>query len=244
MTNREPALPIEAFIQAISSQLDRAQAALRLKAHHMPMTFAVKDLSLDLRAHVEVVNGAVCIRSPAPGDAETSVLRMSFTTITRPVIEENTMSLSATVDEPSLKEVLGDKLAEEEQRRLEWAGIQTVSQLRDLESRVGEHTLERIAQVPAVRLRQALRLGAQPRVRQVTHESAPNHPPLLRVRGYNLMGERPPAVSINGKPATVLQSSRGELLVEAQAYTPSGIIQIEPGMGQSAEAEFRLDDAE
>src|SRR5262245_31168909 len=108
MANRERPLPVEEFIQAITSQLDRAQAALALNAQSLPLTFAVKDLSLDLRAHVEVVNGAVCIRSPSPGEAETSVLRMSFTTITRPMIQENTVSVQAAVDEPSLRDVLGD----------------------------------------------------------------------------------------------------------------------------------------
>ena len=45
-------LPIEEFIQAITSQLDRTQEALALKADAgLPLTFAVRDLSLDLRTH-------------------------------------------------------------------------------------------------------------------------------------------------------------------------------------------------
>ena len=47
MNGRDPGLPIENFIQALTSQLDRAQAALALKARAgLPLTFAVKDLTL------------------------------------------------------------------------------------------------------------------------------------------------------------------------------------------------------
>ena len=95
--HHERPLPLEEFIQALSSQLDRAQTSLRLKSRSLPLTFAVKDLSIDLRAHFDVINGAVCVRSPSAGETETSVLHLAFTTITRPVIEENTVDVQAAV---------------------------------------------------------------------------------------------------------------------------------------------------
>ena len=47
-------LRLEDFIQAVQSQLDNAQAAMALKARNanLPLTFAIKDINLDLRAHV------------------------------------------------------------------------------------------------------------------------------------------------------------------------------------------------
>src|SRR5262245_59616377 len=162
--NREKPLPIEEFIQALSSQLDRAQTALRLKSRNLPLTFAVKDLSIDLRAHFEVVDGAICVRSPAVGETDTSILHLRFTTITRPVIEENTMDVQAAIAGPSLRDVLGDEISEEEQRRLEWTGIQTVSQLRDLQKEAGENAIARVANIPALRLREALDRASQPRI--------------------------------------------------------------------------------
>ncbi|MGH7451623.1 MAG: hypothetical protein ACRENG_09785, partial [bacterium] len=66
MSNNDNSLPIEQFIQALTSQLDRAQDALRLKAVNRPLTFAVKDLTLDLRSHLEISGSVVRIRPAGP----------------------------------------------------------------------------------------------------------------------------------------------------------------------------------
>ena len=68
MSNGDTGVPIEQFIQALQTQLDRAQTAMAMKAENLdlPLTFAVKDLSLDLRTHVEIVRSEVRIR-PAAG---------------------------------------------------------------------------------------------------------------------------------------------------------------------------------
>ena len=47
------------------------------------------------------------------------------------MIEENTQSIESEQG-PSVQEAFGDKLGEDELRRLEWAGIRSVSQLREL----------------------------------------------------------------------------------------------------------------
>jgi hypothetical protein len=45
MTDRDGGLPVEQFIQALTSQLDRVQSTMAMKARAgLPMTFAVKDL--------------------------------------------------------------------------------------------------------------------------------------------------------------------------------------------------------
>src|SRR5436190_1029531 len=51
------ALPLEHFIQAVQRQLDNAQTAMAVKARNLnlPLTFAIKDITLDLRAQVEFV---------------------------------------------------------------------------------------------------------------------------------------------------------------------------------------------
>src|SRR6516162_856000 len=107
MNGNDAGLPLEQFIQALQTQLDHAQAAMALKAQNMnlPLTFAVKDISLDLRAHVEMVRSEVRIRPAGAGDRDTSLLRLSLSTITRPMIEENAPPVIVDRDGPSLKEV-------------------------------------------------------------------------------------------------------------------------------------------
>lgn len=174
MNSADIGLPIEQFIQALTSQLDRAQAALALKARAgLPLTFAVKDLTLDLRTHVEVHGSVVRIRPALPNERDASTIRLQFTTVTRPMIEENTYQSAVVPNEPSLREVLGSDLSEDEQRRLEWAGIQNVAQFRDLERHSGEAALEKFTQVPAARLRAALARASSPRIVRVTAERLP-----------------------------------------------------------------------
>ena len=208
MNGRDPVntVPLEHFIQAITSQLDRAQTALALKARAgLPLTFAVRDLTLDLRTHVEVDGATVRIRPAGPGDRDASTLHIALTTITRPMMEENTLQLAADPGEIGLQEVAGDDLSEEDMRRLEWAGIHTVSQLRQ----VSEQAVERVANVPAMRLRAALDRAAQPLVRDISTQprlDAPDETPLVRLRGRNLRGERLPLVRMNGEDVRVVES--------------------------------------
>lgn len=233
MNGHDDGLPIEEFIQALTSQLDRAQAAMALKARFgLPLTFAVKDISLDLRAHVEMSRNQVRIRPAGPGDQEASVLHLSLTTITRPMIEENTFQLKP--DEPSLKEVLGDEIDEDERRRLEWAGIHSVSQLRELQRQSGENAVEQIVQIPAMRLRAALERASRPYISHVNVEDGAR----LRIRGRNLMQEQPPLVRVANEPAHVLEATERELLVAAPNGLLSGALSIETAPGIVAETEF------
>src|SRR5690348_4518016 len=102
-------LPFDLFLQSLTEQLDRAQAAMAVKARvaKLPMTFAVKDLSLDLRAFVSVVNDDVYIRPAGPGDTGASTLTVALTTITRAMVEENAIDFHADDQKLGLRETLG-----------------------------------------------------------------------------------------------------------------------------------------
>jgi hypothetical protein len=82
-------------------------------------------------------------------------VHLTFTTITRPMVEENTLSLQATQG-PSLDE-LG--LAPDEQKRLEQLGVKNASQLDRLQKTAGTGTIRRFARVPLDHLRVALQRG-------------------------------------------------------------------------------------
>lgn len=147
---------VEDFVHSIAAQLDRVQDALRLKAVNRPLTYALKDFSLDLNVFADVdAEGQVRFRTAGPNETGASTVRIAFTTITRPMIEENTISLQAaqgaTLDETGLDP--------EEQRRLERLGVRNVAQLQKLQKQAGASTIQRIARVPADRLRQALVRG-------------------------------------------------------------------------------------
>ena len=245
MNERDVGLPLEQFIQALTSQLDRAQTTMALKARAgVPLTFAVKDISIDLRTHIDMTGSTVRIRPAAPGDTETSVIHLSLTTITRPMMEENTVQFAVDKDEPPLKVALGSSLTEDDHKRLEWAGIHSISQLRDMEKQTGEQTLHRVLDIPVNRLRLALEKASQPYISRIMPETLPDSGqdanPLLRIRGMNLVQDRPPQVRVNGETLPILQATQRNLLVAALPHQMGGTLTVETAPGVAHEMEFDL----
>ena len=150
---------VEEFLDAVSGQLDRSQDALAAKAKIRPMTFALRNFEIDLQVFVNMdPNGNVRLRSAAPGETGSSTLKLDFTTITRPMIEENTVSL-AMATAPGLSDI---GLQPNEERALARVGVRTVAQLQQLRAAgASSDGISRLTDglVPADRLREALRRG-------------------------------------------------------------------------------------
>jgi len=197
---------VEDFINAITTQLDRVQDALRLKAVNRPLTYALKDIALDLQVFVEVdAQGNVRFRSSGANETGASTIRLGFTTITKPMIEENTVSLAMTTG--AHLEDLG--LADEEKRRLEQLGVRSAAQLQELRKSTDTKTVSRLSGIPVERLRQALSLG-KPQVTQVvpatpTPKPAPPifnpQPPIVKPPPIAVQPAQPkPPVFVPPKP--------------------------------------------
>jgi hypothetical protein len=239
MNGTDTAVPIEDFVQALQAQLDRAQRAMHVKAKNLnlPLTFAVKDIAIDLRAHVEVVKNQVRVRPAGPGDHDASVLHLALTTVTRPMIEENAFAMDAS--EERIDEV--KDIPEEDRRKLEWAGLQTVRQIKELHDQEGAATIGRMADLPVDRLRRALQKMAQPMVSRVETEDGENPAQqLLRIRGRNLMRQQVPKVQIEGEPVNVLQANEQEVLLEPKAHQFGGVLTIETAPNYAAQTAFDL----
>ncbi len=239
MNGTDTAVPIEDFVQALQAQLDRAQRAMHVKARNLnlPLTFAVKDIAIDLRTHVEIVKNQVRVRPAGPSDQDASVLHLSLTTVTRPMIEENAFAMDAK--EERIDEV--KDIPEEDRRKLEWAGLQTVKQLKQLHDQEGAASIGRMADLPIDRLRRALQKMVQPMVSRV--ETADGENPaqkLLRIRGQNLMRQQVPKVQIEGEPVSVLQANEHEVLLAPKAHQFGGVLSIETEPNYLAHTAFDL----
>lgn len=197
MTAAVAGFPVEEFLEAITAQLDRTQDALRLKAVNRPLTYAIRDFSMELKVFVELAqDGRVMLRPSASNDTGASVVNIAFTTVNRTMIDENTVSLSS-VRSPSLDE-LG--LDEQERRQLEKLGVRNAAQLDELGRQTGTSAVSRFSGLPVNRLRQAMAQG-QPRVHSV--EPAPRvgaHPPVA-ARGPVDQPPPPPTPPVDPSPA-------------------------------------------
>jgi hypothetical protein len=244
----EAAMPLESFIQAVQSQLDKAQTAMTLKARNlnMPLTFAIKDITLDLRAHVEFAKSEIRIRPAGANDAEASLFHLVFGAITRPMIEENASALA--VDDPedrAIDEIEGDSLSEDERRQLEWIGVRTVGQLRDIEAKGAGRTVQRVTGLPVTRIRAALERASAPLVDHVTpvdrQPGDTGEPPLIRLRGRNLLGGGGrPRVTLGGEAMAVVSASDRELLLAPQSHQWAGELAVIPPSGPAAALTFDL----
>lgn len=232
---RDTGMQFDLFIQALTEQLDKAQATMALKARvgKLPLTFAVKDMQLDLRAFVQFVDDDLFVRPAAPGETEASTIRLSLTTITKPMIEENAVDLSAEDPKFSLREALGDDF-DDERRKLERIGVRTVTQLKELRQAAGADVIERLARLPVNRLQQALMKAAAPRV------SAPprgNADEALRVRMHSprFSAGKVPQVRAAGERVAVLEAADGQIVLQPTARQMGLPAQVDFGDGEVAE---------
>ena len=237
---------VEEFVQAFTAQLDRAQDALALKARvGRPLTFALKDLSVDLHVFLETdETGKLAMRHAGPDEAGASTLRLSFTTITRTMVEENTLALQSDDDPRGLEDLRGaDSLDEAERRRLEWAGVRTVGQLKKLSQGADPKSMEAHLGIPVMKLRAALEQAARPVVTSQEVVPRPDGSHLLRIRGANLTDGVPPEVKLSGEPVEVLEATPGMLLVRPRGHHREGQVEVQVGTAQRATGYYRLPDA-
>jgi hypothetical protein len=222
-------LPLEHFIQAVQRQLDNAQTAMAVKARsfNLPLTFAIKDITLDLRAHVEFARSEIRIRPAGAGDKDASVFHLVFTAITRPMIEENAIAFQEDPDDA----ITDDELSDEERKKLEWSGVRTKTQLRELTSQGGERAVERITGLPLERLRRALARTSAPLIADVvpadrSDAESSSVPARLRLRGRNLVRSGPPNVTIGGEPVSVLSAREDEVVIAPQKHQLVGELRL------------------
>ncbi|MBB1060601.1 hypothetical protein [Marilutibacter spongiae] len=233
---RDSGIPFDLFIQSLTEQLDKAQAAMAIKARvgKLPLTFAVKEVSLDLRAFVQMIDDDVFLRPAGPGESEASTIKLALTTITRPMIEENAVDYKAEDPRFSLREALGDSLSEDDQRRLERIGVRTVTQLNELKKTAGADVIARLSRMPVNRLQQALMGAAAPRVTRVEAGTADARAGRVHMSTPTLRGGRLPLVRAAGEAVPVVESEDGRIVLAPLAAQMGCDAEVDFGEGEVA----------
>lgn len=236
---QDAGVPFDVLIQSLTEQLDKAQAAMALKARvaRLPLTFAVKDVSLDLRAFVQMIDDDVFVRPSSPGDTEASTIKLTLTTVTRSMVEENAVDFKAEEPQFSLREALKGQISDEDQRRLERIGVRTVEQLSDLRKTAGTDVVARIARMPVNRLQQALLAAAAPRVTQVEapgNEGRFGRNARVHLQAPGLRAGRIPFVRAAGEDVPVLEAHDGRLVLAPHATQMGLDAEIDFGEGEVA----------
>lgn len=234
---QDSGVPFDLFIQALTEQLDRAQASMAIKARvgRMPLTFAVKDVSIDLRAFVQMVDDEVFLRPAGPGESDASTIKLALTTITKAMVEENAVDFKAEDPKFNLKQALGDGISDDEQRRLERIGVRTITQLNELKATAGTDVIARLSRMPVNRLQQAMLRAAAPRVTRVDR-SGPSERVHLNAPG--LRAGRLPLVRANGIAVPVVSASEGEIVLAPMAVQLGCEAEVDFGDGEFARVQL------
>lgn len=236
-------VPVEDFLSAIGEQLDRAQDSLAIKARTgRPLTWALREMKLALQVFIEVdPQGHVLWRTAGPNETGASTVNLEFTTITRPMIEENTYSVLDDSDaRPFDSFGAAADLSDEERIRLRRLGVRTVGQFRRLspQGQAGLAAIGDMVGVPVSKLEAALRASARPSV--TGHDTVRrDDQTLLRVHGQNLSDGTHPEVRLAGEPVEVVEARSTHLLVRPLEHHHSGQIEVMVN-GDRATGFFRL----
>jgi hypothetical protein len=238
---QDSGVPFDLFIQALTEQLDKAQAGMAIKARlgKLPLTFAVKEVSLDLRAFVQILDDDIYLRPAGPGETEASTIKLQLTTITKPMIEENAVDYSAEDPKFSLREALGDQISEGERRQLERIGVRTVQQLNELKEKAGTDVIARLSRMPVNRLQQALMRAAAPRVTKVERGGS-NGAGDRRVH-LSAPGLRPgllPRIRAAGQSVAVVGAEDGQIVLAPMASQLGCEAEVDFGDGNVARVEL------
>ena len=237
---QDAGIPFDLFIQSLTEQLDKAQASMAIKARlgKLPLTFAVKEVSLDLRAFVQLIDDDVYLRPAGPGESEASSIKLQLTTITKPMIDENAVDYSAEDPKFNLKEALGDQISDEEQRRLERIGVRTVQQLNELKEKAGTDVIARLSRMPVNRLQQALMRAAAPRVTKVDHGDTPDAQRRVHLAAPGLRPGRLPRVRAAGTSVPVVAAQDGGIVLAPMAIQLGHEAEVDFGDGRIAHVEL------
>lgn len=243
MSNKSQSAPthvIGDFVEALIEQLDNVQDSLALKVlTGRPLTWAIKDISLDLQVFLGVSSkGDITIRNAQPNEQGHSTLHLSLSTITREMANENTYSFEAD-DDPRSLEAAG--LDETQIKRLNRLGVRTVGQLKKVsEGGAQQEALQRSG-VPASDLMRALQASSRPTVMSHYVERNPEGDPLVHIFGANLYDGVTPEVRFCGEPVEVLEAQPRELLVRPRAHHDEGQVEVRVG-GLRCTGYFRIPD--
>lgn len=123
---------LQSFLDSLVYELDQARETLAVKGVNRPLTYAVKDLSLDLNLFPEYNGSEVKFTTAKPGDTGASRIGITLGSITDRQIRETT-KLPPQVDDVSLDEV--EEIDEETKQSLKKIGIDSINDIERLEEK-------------------------------------------------------------------------------------------------------------
>jgi len=203
---------LESFIDSLVVELDQARETLAIKSVNRPLSYAVKDLSLDLQIFPTFEGGDVRFRTAEPGQEGSSMITLQLASITDQQIRATSKAPPGR-DDVSIKD---SQIDPETQRELKKMGLRSINDIEKLEERNIDLQSASGGAVDYTKLsnmiQQARRGKTPPKVRSASVEATPDGP-ILRVLGDNLCvtETHEPVAVVNQRLGRVLSYNQSEI---------------------------------
>lgn len=204
MVNSNTAWQLEDFVDSLVVDLDKTRETLAVKAINKPLTYTVKELSLDLNIFPTYDGDTVHFTTAQPGQQGASKVSIQLGSITDQQVRATTKVPQA--GSVSIDDIGIDKDTKKELRKL---GVQSADDLQRVEKKNVD--LKRVADTDidyrslANQIQKAQRSTAPPVVRSVSLSRDDDGARALLVQGRNLAVHPhfPPVAVIDGRLADV-----------------------------------------
>lgn len=215
MTSNNAAWVLEEFVDSLVVELDRTRETLAVKAINKPLSYSVKELSIDLNAFPTYDGDEVKFTTAQPGQTGASKLTIQLGSITDQQVRATTKapasrrdaSIDALPVPPATKKTL---------RKM---GISSVDDLKQVESKnvdlnkVGGGDIDYAGL--ANQIEKSRRSKNPPSIRGISLSMDAGGQPCLSIQGRNLAvnPDFPPVAVVNGVLADVVAAAPGEIRV-------------------------------
>lgn len=209
---------LNSFLDSLILELDRAQDTLAVKGVNRPLTYTVKDVSLELQLFPAFDGRELRFTTAAPGETGAAKIALQLGSITDRQIRETTKN-PVTADDVAIEAV--DGIDDDTKQVLQTIGVTSVKDFERMErsridlGQVSDRKVDysRLANL----IGRARRRAAPPAVRAAS--LSVSGPPALTIQGENLAlasaaGTEFPIAYLNGTSVPVLEASARELRLQ------------------------------
>lgn len=212
MATDNTAWQLEDFVDSLVVELDKTRETLAVKAINKPLTYTVKEMTLDLNIFPSYDGDRVSFVTAQPGQQGASKVSIQLGSITDQQVRATT-KVPETRNDVRIDAIDVDQPTKKKLRKL---GVQSVGDLKQIEKK--NVNLQNFSDetIDFNKLASRIRAYHPPVVRAVSLDLDEEHRPVLTVRGENLVvdGKFSPVAVVNQTLAEVQSWSEQEMRIQ------------------------------
>jgi len=215
-TSSNSAWNLESFLDSLIVELDRARETLAVKAINKPLTYAVKDVNLEMQLFPSFDGNNVRFITAQPGQEGASKIAIQLGSITDQQIRKTTKGPTTTED-VSIEVI--DEIDDATKKELRKIGVTSVNDLDKIKKRNVD--IEKISKKKvnygklANLLNKARRTNNPPEIKNVNFNISRSGT-MMQVEGKNLILDHQynPVAVVNGKLVALKEATKDQLVID------------------------------